>query len=526
MRAFDLPGRSPVYATNGMIATSHPLGSATALSVLREGGNAMDAALAASATLLAVEPHMTGIGGDCFAIVAEPDGRVHAINGSGRAPKNAHLEWFIENGIDSIDITSPHAVTTPGALRAWEKLHARFGSFDWERLFADSVGYSRDGFPVAPRVARDWSLLEEKISAHEGGRKHLLFDGKVPVTGQRIAFPALADAVERIAKEGVSAFYEGMIAQEIAETVQALGGFLSEEDLAECKADWVEPISTRFRGHDILQIPPNGQGITALILLNMLEDQRSDFAPVSPERMHQAIEYARIGYAVRDAHVADIAHMKTPVEQLLSPEMACNLAAQFDPKRRNPAIEVPTTPGSNTIYLSVVDRDGMAVSFINSVFSGFGTGIVTPKTGIVLQNRGSGFAIKGGHPNTIGPGKRPLHTIIPSMVMKDGKPTHVFGVMGGAYQAAGHAYVLQNLFDFGMDPQEALDCTRVFWDPAGNILAESGMSENIFNALESIGHPMQRGGLHGGGQIIRIDRDSGVLIGASDPRKDGHAAGY
>ena len=525
-RSFDQPGRSPVYAANAMAATSHPLATTTALTVLREGGNAVDAAIAASATLCVVEPHMTGVGGDCFAFVGEPSGAIHALNASGRAAAGAHLDWYLENGIGEIDDTSPHAVTVPGALRGWEKLHRKFGSMDWARLFADAVDYAEGGFPVAPRVAHDWKNLTAKLAGDTGAARHLLFDGEAPSVGRKICLPALGQTLSRIAKEGADAFYQGEIAAEIAETVQALGGFLGEEDLAACEADWVEPIRTAYHGHEVLQIPPNGQGITALVILNLLTRGGQPHDPLSAGRFHQSIEFARLAYAVRDAHVSDPATRQTTAEAILSEETTKALLRQYDPEKRNRAITLPKLPDADTIYLSVVDRDGLAVSFINSVYSGFGTGIVTEKSGIALQNRGSCFVIKEGHPNAIGAGKRSMHTIIPGMALKDGLPAISFGVMGGAYQPAGQAHVLQNMFEHSMDPQQAIDFPRLFWRPDGVLAAESGITPKILEGLAGRGHEIASGGLHGGGQMVAIDRKAGVLIGASDPRKDGHAGGY
>ncbi|WP_244530533.1 gamma-glutamyltransferase family protein [Salaquimonas pukyongi] len=525
-RNFDQPGRSPVYAANAMAATSHPLATSTALTVLREGGNAVDAAIAASATLCVVEPHMTGIGGDCFAFVGEPSGTIHALNASGRAAAGAKLAWYLENGISEIADTSPHAVTAPGALRGWELLHRKFGAMDWARLFADAVDYAEGGFPVAPRVAHDWHGLAGKLADNEGAAKHLLFDGTSPGVGQKIRLPALGQTLSRIAREGADAFYLGQIAAEIAGTVQALGGFLSEEDLAKCSAEWVEPIRTTYHDHEVLQIPPNGQGITALIILDLLTMGGGRHDALSAERFHQSIEFARLAYAMRDAHVSDPATAKTGVKAMLSEETTMALLRQYDPERRNDDITLPELPDADTIYLSVVDRDGLAVSFINSVYSGFGTGIVTGKSGIALQNRGSCFVVREGHPNAIGGAKRPMHTIIPGMVLKDGLPAFSFGVMGGAYQPAGQAHVLQNMFEYGMDPQQAIDFPRLFWRPDGVLAAESGIGPHIKAGLAGRGHETAPGGLHGGGQMVAIDRQSGVLIGASDPRKDGHAAGY
>ncbi|MFZ1815064.1 MAG: gamma-glutamyltransferase [Rhizobiaceae bacterium] len=528
MRDFDLPGRSPVMATGGMAATSHPLATATALTILREGGNAVDAAIAASATLCVVEPHMTGIGGDCFAIVCEPDGTLHGLNGSGRAPKSAHLDWYLERGIDTIKENSVHSITCPGAVNAWEMLHQRFGACDFARLFADAVRHGREGFPVAPRVARDWKLLEGKLATDPGASLHYLNGGVSPQSGEIFRAPALADVMECIALEGAQAFYKGAIADEIASTVQMLGGFMTSEDLANVSADWVELISTRYRDHDVHEIPPNGQGITALILLNLLAETRgAQEGPTSAERYHREIEMARLAYAVRDAHVSDPAHMKVQVERLLSQQYTQALAGSFDPQQRNSSIRLPRLPASDTVYLSVVDRDLRAVSFINSVYDGFGSGIVTPKSGIALQNRGACFTLETGHPNAIGGGKRPMHTIIPAMVTRNGQVSHSMGVMGGAYQPMGHAHVLSNMLDHGMDPQEALDNPRIFWGDEGDALkAEAGIPDNVMDALSARGHAVSRGGLFGGGQIIHVDHERGVLTGGSDPRKDGHAAGF
>jgi len=525
-RSFDLPGRSAVHAVNAMAATSHPLATATALTVLREGGNAVDAAIAASATLCVVEPHMTGIGGDCFVILAEPDGSVHGLNGSGRSAKAASLDYFLDRKISRIESTSPHSVTVPGAVKAWEALHMRFGSMDWARLFSDAVDHAASGFPVAPRVAHDWAKQIDKLNGNRGAAKHLLFDEKTPATGDRITLAALGKTLERIAREGASAFYEGTIAEEIAATVQALGGLLSEDDLAACEADWVNLISTQFCGQDIFEIPPNGQGITALIMLNLLSATGSNHSAGSAEYFHELIELGRIAYAMRDVHVTDADHMKKKVSDILSTDTTATLLKQFDPCSRNQTLVLPDLPTSNTVYLSVVDRDGRAVSFINSVYSGFGSGIVTEQSGVALQDRGSWFSLQPGHPNVIAGSKRTLHTIIPAMAMKDGKPSICFGVMGGSFQPMGQAQVLVNMLQYGMDPQEALDVPRIFWDNEGSLLAEAGISDETFAKLQQMGHPMVRGGIHGGGQIIRMDHDAGTLVGGSDPRKDGHAAGY
>ena len=528
MRRFDLPGRSPVIAENGIAATSHPLGTSSALAVLREGGSAADAAIAASATLAVVEPQMTGIGGDCFALIAAADGRVHGLNGSGRAAAGAEAGWYRGNGFTEIPELSAHSVTVPGALKAWEALHARFGKLPFERLFSDAIRLAEDGYPVAPRVAFDWIGQVETLRRDEGARRHLLIGGEAPRAGDRVASPALGKTLRRIAREGSAAFYQGKIAAEIAATVQAGGGFLSEADLAAVEADWVTPISTSYGGHQVLEIPPNGQGVVALIMMNLMTILGARALPRdSAERYHLEIEAGRVAYAVRDAMVADPAHMTISSEELTSMAFAQSLAGRIDPGRRNPSIVLPKLPTSDTVYLSVADRDGMAVSFINSVYGSFGSQIVTPDSAIVLQNRGACFAVAEGHPNAIGPSKRPMHTIIPAMAAKDGKPSVCFGVMGGAYQPMGHAHVFSNFADHGMDAQEALDHGRVFWGADGVLDIEAGVPAAVASGLETLGHAVRPAETPlGGGQMIVVDHDRGFFIAGSDPRKDGHAAGF
>lgn len=528
MRSFDMPGRSPVYAENGMAATSHPLATAVALDVLRDGGNAVDAAIAASAALCVVEPHMTGIGGDCFAIIAEPDGSVHGINGSGRAPAAVDAERYRAMGLSVIPETGPLPVTVPGAIKAWEMLLQRFGTRGFDELFRPAIRYAEEGFAIHPRVARDWAGLVADLSADEGGARHWLTDGRAPRVGERFRAPALGATLRAVAAGGSNAFYQGAIAAEMAAVVQAKGGFLTEEDLALAEAEWVAPISLDYAGHDVLEIPPSGQGITALVLLGLLKRVGLGAGgPDSVERYHLQNEAARIAYAVRDHMVSDPATMKVTVAEILSDAHLDALVSQIDPQRRNPAIEVPRSPNADTIYLTVVDRDRRAVSFINSVYDGFGCKLVLPKAGFALQNRGACFTLEHGHPNELGPRKRPMHTIIPAMAMKNGRAAISFGVMGGTFQPMGHAHVLANMADFGMDPQQALDHARLFWDEDGVLAAESGISDAIREGMIARGHTLRDAASpHGGGQIIAIDDESGFLIGGSDPRKDGMALGW
>ena len=524
-RNFALPGRSPVYASDYAVATSHALATTTALNILKEGGNAVDAAIAASATLCVVEPHMTGLGGDCFAIIGEADGTLHGLNGSGRSAARANLDWYLDKGFTSLEEMSPHAVTTPGSVKAWEAMHQKFGRTDFTRLFADAIHYAEEGFPVAPRVAKDWAANVEKLKKNEAASANLLVEGNAPKLGSKFYMPRLAKTLREIATKGADAIYQGAIAKDIADTVQALGGFITEEDLSNTSVDWVDLISTEYQGHTLHEIPPNGQGLTAIMLVKLLAKLKAGEGVDSIERAHLEMELGRISYAARDAYIADKDHMNTSVEQLMSDGYIDALAKLYNHKVRNPDIALPDPTGSDTIYLSVVDRDGMAVSFINSVFNWFGSGIMAPNSGIILQNRGSGFNLIRGHANAIGSSKRPFHTIIPAMVTKNGKISHSFGVMGGSYQAMGHAHVLSNMLDYDMNPQQALDDPRMFWDSQGALQLEAGISEEVQAGLEAKGHTCMRGAVHGGGQIIQIDHEQGVLIAGSDPRKDGMAGG-
>ena len=526
MRKFDLPGRSPVLATSCIASTSHPLATGTALNVLREGGNAVDAAIAASATLCVVEPHMTGIGGDCFVTVCEADGTLHGLNGSGRAPMGIENGMFAGAAFSRLPDTSVHAITAPGAVRAWEKLHQRFGSMDFSRLFADSVHYAKEGFPVHARVARDWAVHRQKLAGNESASGKLLTNGRAPKAGALIKLPHLGNALEIVASSGADAFYTGPIAKDISSSVQKLGGYLNGYDLAEVTADWVEPVGVQFCGHEIFELPPNGQGLTALILLQLLSRESPAPEPESGARHFMEIELARLAYSVRDAYIADPATMTAEISDLLSGSHITALHKQFDRTCRNNSIKLPNPNDTDTIYLSVVDRDLLCVSFINSLYTGFGTGIVSEEFGIAMQNRGSCFVTEPGHPNEIAPGKRPMHTIIPGMAKRNGKPSICFGVMGGSYQPLGHAHVLSNMLQYDMDPQAALDDGRIFWDEDGVLIVESGIPDPVIGWMEERGFETQAGGPHGGGQIIQIDYDKGTLCAGSDPRKDGQAAGY
>ncbi len=525
-RDFHLPGRSPVYAREGMAATAHPLASVAAIDVLKAGGSAADAAVAAVAVLSVIEPAMTGIGGDCFCLVSRPGQPVWGYNGSGRAGAKATTEALIAKGVRSIAQTSPHAITVPGAIEAWESILKAHGRFGFDRVLAPAIRYAEDGYPVAPRVAVDWAGLTDKLKNSVGATKHYLRGGKAPVTGDIVQLPALAATLKAIAAGGSRAFYEGPIAADIAATIEAAGGDVTLEDLARHTGEPMTPISTNYRGLDVVELPPNGQGMVALILLNILETfDLAKLDPNGPERYHLALEAARLAFAVRNAHLADPAYMREPLAGLIDKAFAKALAAKIDPGKRVPMPKAPK-PGSDTTYLTVVDRDRMAVSFINSLYSGFGTGICTEKTGVMLHNRGSGFVIDPEHPNTIAPGKRPMHTIIPAMATREGKCVLSFGVMGADYQPMGHTHVVTNMLDYGMDVQQAIDNPRMFYEGETSVV-ENGTPQATIDGLVARGHTVQRRALPwGGGQGIAIDWDKGTLIGGSDPRKDGCAIGY
>ena len=525
MRDFQLPGRSPVIACDGMAATSHPLATLAAVDTLRAGGTAADAAVAAVATLCVVEPHMTGIGGDCYCLVSQPGKPVWGYNGSGRAGAKASNEVLRAQGLKEIG-SSIHAVTVPGALDAWEALLKAHGRFGLDRALQPAIKYAEGGFPVAARVAWDWPRYGAKLKADPGASKHYLFNGEAPKQGDVIRFPALAKTLKTIAAKGARAMYEGELADDMVATVAARGSFLTAEDYANHRGDVVTPISTNYRGLDLVEIPPNGQGLTALVMLNILENfDLKALDPLGPERFHLVLEAARLGFAVRDTHIADAAHMRSPVGDLLDKSFGKKLAALIDMSKRSKLPTAPA-PGSNTIYLSVVDRDRMAVSFINSLYSGFGLGICTEKSGIMLTNRGACFTLEPDHPNIFGPNKRPLHTIIPALAMHNGRCDMSFGVMGAHYQPMGHVQIVLNMLDYGMDVQQAIDAPRFFFE-GENTVVEFGTNAATIEGLKQRGHTVAMADQPwGGAQTVKIDWDRGVLIGGSEPRKDGLALGY
>jgi gamma-glutamyltranspeptidase/glutathione hydrolase len=524
-RDFHSPGRSPVFACDGMAATSHPLASETAIAVLKAGGTAADAAVAAVALLGVVEPHMTGIGGDCFCLVAKPGAPIWGYNGSGRAAAAASAEALWQKGERTIGSRSVHSVTVPGAIEAWSTILASHGRFGLDRALAPAIHHAEHGFAVAPRVAYDWALAAAALAADAGASRHFLIDGRAPGPGDVIRLPALAATLKAIATRGPRAFYEEAAADIVA-TLSPRGSWLTREDFANHRGERAEPIASSYRGLDIVELPPNGQGLVALVLLNILENfDLAALDPSGPERAHLALEAARLAFGARDAHLADPLFMRVAVPSLIDKGFAKSLAARIDRARR---VELPAapTPGGDTVYVTVVDRDRMAVSIINSLYGAFGASIATEKTGIMLHNRGACFAVDPQHPNAIGPSKRPMHTIIPALGMRDGRCELSFGVMGAHFQPMGHAHVVTNLVDFGMDVQAAIDFPRVFFEAEATVV-ERGISSRTVEALGQRGHKVAVRPLPlGGAQAIAIDWRRGVLIGGSDPRKDGCALGY
>lgn len=530
MRNLELPGRSPVHSSHGMAATSHPLSTLAALDVLRAGGNAMDAAVAACAVQCVVEPESTGIGGDCFVLYSKGGaGPVIAYNGSGRAPAAATVDFYEQKGIKAIEPHTAHAVTVPGAVDAWTRLIADHGTRELGELLRPAIAYAREGYPIFSRVAFDWETARETLLNDPGTAALFMPGGAVPPVGAMHRQPLLADTLDRIGREGRDGFYKGPVALDIVEHLNSRGGLHTLADFAAARGEYVQPIKTDFRGYDIYECPPNGQGLIALLLLNVIAGlDMKGLDPLSLDRLHLFIEATRLAYQDRNVFLADPAHADVPVEALLSAAHADELRRQVRKDRRlDPLPPVALPPHEDTVYITVVDKDRNAVSFINSLFQSFGTGLMAPRSGVVLQNRGAGFGLERGHPNCIAPGKRPLHTIIPGMAMKDGRCVMPFGVMGGQYQAMGHAWFLSNLLDCGLDIQEAIDLPRLFPMLAGPLEIESGIPAATVDGLKRLGHvPTAPKKPIGGGQAIWIDWKSGVLSGGSDPRKDGCALGY
>jgi gamma-glutamyltranspeptidase / glutathione hydrolase len=527
MRDFSVPGRSAAVAANGMVATSAPRATLAGLDVLRNGGNAMDAAIAAVAMQSVVEPQSTGIGGDCFCLYSKGGALPVALNGSGRAPKAASAQWYAERQIHQISTQTAHAVTVPGAVDAWCTLNREYGTKPLAELLEPAAQAAEEGYLVTPRVAWDWMRNAWKLTDPYTA-KVMLRDGKPQVVGDRMKNPALAATLRKIGKEGRAAFYEGAVMQDILGRLKELDGLHEEDDFDAQRCEWVEPIHASYRGHELYECPPNGQGLAALMILRQLEGYAMGGDSLSEaDRIHLFAEATKSAYAVRDEYIADPAQVAVDVDGYLSEEWAKRAREKISMERAMPGPEWHGgTEHTDTVYRCAVDRDGNACSFINSLFSSFGTGIMSPKTGVLLHNRGTSFRTDPKHPNAIASHKRPFHTIIPAMLAKDGRAVMPYGVMGGQYQAVGHAHIAHQMIDRGLDPQQAAEAPRTFAF-RNKLRVESTVSEAVKNDLTGRGHDVEVMRVPTGGcQAIWIDHERGVLIGGSEPRKDGLALGY
>ena len=529
MRHFYSPPRSVAYAENGMAATSHPHATLAALDCLRAGGTAMDAAVTAAAVLAVVEPMSTGIGGDVFCFYA-PKGSadIIAYNGSGRAPAAAEAAWFLENGITAIDANTAHAVTVPGTIEAWCRLAADHGVKGMDEILAPAIGYAENGYTVHPVVGEMWRECAARLRGDDNARALLLVDDGAPAEGATHRQPLLAKTLKEVAAKGPAGFYEGWVAEDMVRYLSSLGGLHTLDDFAGAAGEYVTPIATDYGDYRVHECPPNGQGVIALLMMNILNGYDiASMDPLGAERLHLTLETGRLAFRDRAAYVADPAMAEVPVETLLSEAYAAEQRAQIDPDRAMVDVPPPSLPKhKDTVYLTVVDKDRNAASFINSLYYGFGSARVAPQSGVCLQNRGSGFVIEPGHPNCIAPGKRPMHTIIPAMLTRGDRAVMPFGVMGGDYQPWGHTHFLQNVLAYGMDLQEAFDLPRFMVDGDVTML-EAGVPGPTAQALAGMGHAVAiAGDDHGGGQAIWIDWERGTLAGGTEPRKDGVAMGY
>ncbi len=533
--------RSPVLATQGMAATSQPLATQIALDVLKRGGSAVDAAIAANAAQGLMEPTGCGIGGDLFAIVWNAEeGKLYGLNASGRSPKSLPFEYFAQNGLSKIPSHGPLPVSVPGAVDGWFELHDKFGRLPMQDLLAPAIEYADKGFPVTQLVAYYWNRSVPVLEKYPGFRDTFMPAGKAPQEGELFRNPRLAETYRRIAKGGRDVFYRGAIAKEIAAYMKDNGGFLSAEDLAAHKSEWVEPVSANYRGYDVWELPPNGQGIAALQILNILEGyDLAKLGRTSPEYVHLFVEAKKLAFEDRAKYYADPAFNKIPVAQLISKKYAAERRQLINLDRaakRYDAGSVALRHG-DTIYLTVADKDGNMVSLIQSNYRGMGSGMTPGELGFILQDRGEMFSLKEGHFNQYQPGKRPFHTIIPAFITKDGEPFMSFGVMGGATQPQMHAQIVINMVDFGLNVQEAGDAPRILhtgssqptdemMQDGGYISLEDGFPMETRRSLVQMGHQVRfESGPYGGYQGIKRD-GNGVYHGASESRKDGHAAGY
>lgn len=532
--------RSEVIAQNGMAATSQPLATQVALDILKAGGTAVDAAIAANACLGLMEPTGCGIGGDLFAIVWDAkEEKLYGLNASGRSPQSLTLDYFSKNGYDQIPARGPLPVSVPGCVDGWFELHKKFGKLPMKVVLSPAIDYAREGFPVSELIAYYLNGSANIYKDYPNFADTWMPGGHAPQKGEVFKNPRLATTLQMIADGGRKAFYKGEIAQKIANHMKEIGGFISLDDLSNHHSEWVEPVSTNYRGYDVWELPPNGQGIAALQMLNILEDY--DIASMgfgSPEYIHVFTEAKKLAFEDRAKYYADPAFNDIPVDWLISKKYANARRELINLSRASKSVPAGKLRDGDTIYLTVSDKEGNMVSFIQSNFRGMGSGVVPGELGFMLQNRGELFTLEEGHFNVYEPGKRPFHTIIPAFVTKDGKPFMSFGVMGGDMQPQGHVQVLVNMIDFGMNLQEAGDAPRIRhsgsssptgekMEDAGIIYLETGIPFETIRQLEQMGHSIgfDTGG-YGGYQAIMYDMVQKVYYGASESRKDGQAAGY
>ena len=532
--------RSEVIAKNGMVATSHPLASQIGVDILKSGGNAIDAAIAANAAIGLMEPTGNGIGGDLFAIIwIEKDKKLYGLNASGRSPKNLPLSYFKENNISKIPAYGPLPVSVPGCVDGWFEMHDRFGKLTMKKILDPAIHYAENGFPVTELVAHYMKLSEKRFINYPNFKETYTIGGSTPVKGQIFKNKFLANTFRVIAKEGRKGFYEGPLAKTISEFIIEQGGFLSYDDLKNHKSDWIEPVSTNYRGFDVWELPPNGQGIAALQILNLLE--KFDIKSMgfgSAEYIHHFVEAKKIAFADRAKYYADMDFNKIPVDYLISKEYADKRRSEISKTRAARSVKAGEIENGDTIYLTTADNEGNMVSLIQSNYRGMGSGMVPPELGFMLQDRGELFSLDEEHFNVYAPGKRPFHTIIPAFITKDQKPFVSFGLMGGAMQPQGHAQVVINLVDFEMNLQEAGDAPRIRHvadeQPTGGemldggeVSLESGFEYKEIRKLMRLGHKIIFSlGPYGGYQAIMFDEDLGVYFGASESRKDGSAMGF
>jgi len=533
--------RSITVARRGIVATSEPLAAQAGLKILQDGGNAADAAIAVNAMLGVTEPMSCGIGGDLFMIYWDAKTeKLYGLNASGRSPAKLSREEFIKQGHKQIPLFGQLTWSVPGCVSGWDEIRQRFGSLEFEQLLAPAIATAEEGFPVSQIIASYWQGAQKSLLSWPDSAETFLINGKAPKFGDVFKNPRLAATYRAIAQDGADAFYRGSVAERIVAFSKQNGGYFSLADFADHQAEWIEPVSTNYRGYDVWELPPNGQGIAALEMLNIIEgyDVKS-MGRGSAEWLHLFVEAKKLAFADRARYYADPAFGKLPIAELISKEYAARQRKRIDPDRAAEVVAPgdPRLHQGDTVYVTVVDKDRNCCSLIQSNFHGFGSHITPGDVGFALQNRGALFTLEEGHPNVFEPRKRPFHTIIPAMVTKDGKPWFCFGVMGGDMQPQGHVQVLVNMIDFGLNVQAAGDSARVRHNgsatPTGRaaqgsglVILERGVSDEVVEKLQTMGHKIKRGGSGGGFQGILIDHERGVLLGGTESRKDGAAVGY